>query len=124
MIILYSPQTTTVELRHPPTERHTMLSFTLTQSTPPSVELLPPTPPSEPTGTIIRLPEALTVKDFAEALQFKTKDVLMQLMSLGTVASINTVIGLDLANTVAQKLGKDVLLLSDEEAIERSEENV
>jgi len=55
-------------------------------------------------------------------LQFKTKDVLMQLMSLGTVASINTVIGLDLANTVAQKLGKDVFLLSEEEASERSEE--
>jgi translation initiation factor IF-2 len=49
--------------------------------------------------------------------------VLMQLMSLGTVASINTVIGLDLANTVAQKLGKDMLLLSEEEAIERSEDN-
>src|SRR5512145_122914 len=48
----------------------------------------------------------------------------MQLMSLGTVASINTVIGLDLANTVAQKLGKDVLLLSEEESIERSEDNV
>jgi len=47
----------------------------------------------------------------------------MQLMSLGTVASINTVIGLDLANTVAQKLGKDMLLLSEEEAIERSEDN-
>ena len=47
----------------------------------------------------------------------------MQLMSLGTVASINTVIGLDLANTVAQKLGKDVRLLSEEEAIERSEDS-
>jgi translation initiation factor IF-2 len=55
-------------------------------------------------------------------LHLKTKDVLMQLMSLGTVASINTVIGLDLANTVAQKLGKDVLLISEEEAIERPED--
>jgi len=68
---------------------------------------------------IVRLPEALTVKDFADTLHLKTKDVLMQLMSLGTVASINTVIGLDLAHTVAQKLGKDVLLISEEEAIER-----
>src|SRR6267142_1922742 len=94
---LYRPHATTVATDPPP---------------PPSVELVPPTPPLEPTSTIVRLPEALTVKDFAEALQFKTKDVLMRLMSLGTVASINTVIGLDLANTVAQKLGKDVLLLS------------
>src|SRR5713226_9300504 len=121
---LYRPQATTVATSPPPTESPTMLSSTLTQPTPPPVELLPPTPPLEPTSPIIRLPEALTVKDFAEALQFKTTDVLMQLMSLGTVASINTVIGLDLANTVAQKLGKDVLLLSEEEAIERSEDNV
>ena len=120
---LYRPHATTVATRPPPTESPTMLSSTFTPPTPPPVELVPPTPPLEPTSTIVRLPEALTVKDFAEALQFKTKDVLMQLMSLGTVASINTVIGLDLANTVAQKLGKDVLLLSEEEAIERSEDN-
>jgi translation initiation factor IF-2 len=120
---LYRPHATTVATSPPPTESPTMLSSTFTPPTPPPVELVPPTPPLEPTSTIIRLPEALTVKDFAEALQFKTKDVLMQLMSLGTVASINTVIGLDLANTVAQKLGQDVLLLSEEEAIERSEDN-
>jgi len=119
---LYRPHATTVATSPPPTESPTMLSSTFTPPTPPPVELVSP-PPLEPTSTIIRLPEALTVKDFAEALQFKTRDVLMQLMSLGTVASINTVIGLDLANTVAQRLGQDVLLLSEEEAIERSEDN-
>ena len=120
---LYRPHATTVATSPPPTESPTMLSSTFTPPTPPPVELVLPTPPLEPTSTIVRLPEALTVKDFAEALQFKTKDVLMQLMSLGTVASINTVIGLELANTVAQKLGKDVLLLSEEEASERTEDN-
>jgi translation initiation factor IF-2 len=120
---LYRPHATTVATNPPPTESPTMLSSTFTPPTPPPVELVSPAPPLEPTSTIVRLPEALTVKDFAEALQFKTRDVLMQLMSLGTVASINTVIGLDLANTVAQKLGKDMLLLSEEEAIERSEDN-
>ena len=120
---LYRPHATTVATNPPPTESPTMLSSTFTPPTPPPVELVSPTLPLEPTSTIVRLPEALTVKDFAEALQFKTRDVLMQLMSLGTVASINTVIGLDLANTVAQKLGKDMLLLSEEEAIERSEDN-
>ena len=64
---------------------------------------------------VLRLPEALTVKDFAEALHLKNKDVLMQLMSMGTVASINHVIDLDTANTLAQKLGKDVTLVSEEE---------
>lgn len=120
---LYRPHATTVATSPPPTESPIMLSSTFTPPQPPPVELVLPTPPLEPTSTIVRLPEALTVKDFAEALQFKTKDVLMQLMSLGTVASINTVIGLDLANTVAQKLGKDVLLLSEEEAGERVEDN-
>ena len=78
--------------------------------------------PPEPTGTILNLPEALTVKDLSEALGLKTKDVLMQLMSVGTVASINTVIGLELANTVAQKLGQNVLLVSEEESFERPED--
>ena len=120
---IYRPHATTVVTSPSPTESPTMLSSTFTPPTPPPVELVLSTPSLEPTSTIVRLPEALTVKDFAEALQFKTKDVLMQLMSLGTVASINTVIGLDLANTVAQKLGKDVLLLSEEEAGERTEDN-
>ena len=93
---LYRPHATTVATNPPPTESPTMLSSTFTPPTPPPVELVSPTLPLEPTSTIVRLPEALTVKDFAEALQFKTRDVLMQLMSLGTVASINTVIGLDL----------------------------
>ena len=121
---LYRTSETAVTTSPPPIESPTMPSSTLTQPTPPPVELLPSPPQLESTSTIVRLPEALTVKDFAEALHLKTKDVLMQLMSLGTVASINTVIGLDLANTVAQKLGQEVLLLSEEEAIERPDESV
>jgi len=121
---LYRTNETAVTTSPPPIESPTMPSPTLTQPTPPPVELLPSPLQLESTSTIVRLPEALTVKDFAEALHLKTKDVLMQLMSLGTVASINTVIGLDLANTVAQKLGQEVLLLSEEEAIERPDESV
>jgi len=121
---LYRTNETAVTTSPPPIESPTMPSPTLAQPTPPPVEFLPSPPQLESTSTIVRLPEALTVKDFAEALHLKTKDVLMQLMSLGTVASINTVIGLDLANTVAQKLGQEVLLLSEEEAIERPDESV
>jgi translation initiation factor IF-2 len=69
-------------------------------------------PPLSP-KKVIRMPEATTVKDFAAALDVKTQDVLMQLMSLGTVASINHVIDLDTANALAQKLGKDVTLVSE-----------
>jgi translation initiation factor IF-2 len=73
----------------------------------------PPPMPPEPVGNVVRLPEALTVKNFADALHLRTNDVLMQLMNLGTVASINHVIDLDTANTVARELGKDVTLISE-----------
>jgi translation initiation factor IF-2 len=69
-------------------------------------------PPPEPAGTVLRLPEAITVKDFAAALELKTRDVLMQLMSMGIVASINYVLDLETANTLVQKLGKDITLVS------------
>ncbi len=64
-------------------------------------------------GKVVQLPEALTVKDLAEALDLSTKDILLQLMSLGTVASINHVINLDTANAVVQKLGKAVTLVAE-----------
>ncbi len=64
-------------------------------------------------GKVVQLPEALTVKDLAEALDLSTKDILLQLMSLGTVASINHVINLDTANAVVQKLGKAVTLIAE-----------
>lgn len=77
---------------------------------------------AEPKGSVIHLPEAVTVKDLAEVLHLKTKDVLMQLMSLGSVASINTVLDLETANTVAQKLGKDIVLVSEEDNLDALEE--
>ncbi len=120
---LYRPPETTIVASSPPKESPALSSHILVQPTPHPVESPPPIPQPEPTAMIVRLPEALTVKDFADTLHLKTKDVLMQLMSLGTVASINTVIGLDLANAVAQKLGKDVLLISEEETLDRPDDN-
>jgi translation initiation factor IF-2 len=73
-----------------------------------------PQPPASGTnGNVLHLPEALTVKDFAEALKLSTKDILMQLMNMGTLASINHVIDLDTANTLAQQLGKDVTIVAE-----------
>jgi translation initiation factor IF-2 len=83
----------------------------------------PPAPPAAP-SKVIRLPEAITVKDFAEALDIKTQDVLMQLMSIGTVASINYVIDLGTANALVQKLGKDVTIVSEAEKPSEVEEEV
>ena len=64
--------------------------------------------------TVVRVPEALTVKDLVDTAQVKAKDVFMQLMSFGTLASINTVIDVDIANSVLQNLGKDITLVSEQ----------
>ena len=65
-------------------------------------------------ATVVRVPEALTVKDLMETAQVKAKDVFMQLMGFGTLASINTVIDVDTANSVLQKLGKNLTLVSEQ----------
>ena len=65
--------------------------------------------------TVVRVPEALTVKDLVDTAQVKAKDVFMQLMSFGTLASINTVIDVDIANSVLQNLGKDITLVSEQD---------
>ena len=72
--------------------------------------------PAESHGvTVVRVPEALTVKDLVETAQVKAKDVFMHLMDSGALPSINTVIDIDIANTVLQKLGKSVTLVSEQE---------
>ena len=76
--------------------------------------------PVKPDGsTVVRVPEALTVKDLVDTAQVKAKDVFMQLMSFGTLPSINTVIDIDIANNVLQNMGKNITLVSEqEEAVE------
>ena len=66
-------------------------------------------------ATVVRVPEALTVKDLVDTVQIKAKDVFMQLMSFGTLASINTVIDVDIANNVLQNLGKHITLVSEQD---------
>lgn len=88
------------------------------------VESTETAPSTVATGPVLRLPEAMTVKDFAAALEVKTQEVLMQLMSLGTVASINHVIDLDTANTLASRLGKQVTIVSEEEPAAAEEQEM
>src|SRR5262245_33823867 len=64
---LYRTHETIVTTSLPPIESSTMSSPTLTQPLSPPVESLPSLPQGEPTSTIVHLPEALTVKDFADA---------------------------------------------------------
>ena len=84
--------------------------------------LAPPMPkPAKQDGTaVIRVSEALTVKDLVDTGQVKAKDVFMQLMSFGTLASINTVIGVEVANSVLQNLGKNITLVSEQDEASES----
>ena len=74
----------------------------------------PSMPADSHEATVVRVPEALTVKDLVETAQVKAKDVFMQLMGFGTLPSINTVIDVDTANGVLQKLGKSITLVSEQ----------
>jgi translation initiation factor IF-2 len=109
-----APEQATAVIGTPPPPDRTISTQSSKPAKPDGVAA-PSRPLSETNGKVLRLPEALTVKDFAAALQLTARDVLMQLMSMGTVASINQVIDLDTANAVAQKLGKNVTLVAEGE---------
>ena len=74
--------------------------------------------------TVVRVPEALTVKDLIDTAQVKAKDVLMQLMNFGTLASVNTVIDIDIANNVLQNLGKTITLVSEQDEVPEAAGNL
>jgi len=111
---LYREQDAAVVPVPPPIEQNATVTA-LEAAQPIVAPALPPMQSATPEKAL-RVTEPLTIKDFAEALQVTTKDVLAQLMSMGTMASINQVIDLDTANVVAQKLGKHVTLVTEGEA--------
>jgi len=111
---LYREQDAAVVPVPPPIEQNVTVTA-LEAVRPITAPALPPTQSATP-EVVLRVTEPLTVKDFAEALQITTEDVLAQLMSMGTTASINQVIDPDTANVVAQKLGRHVTLVTEGEA--------
>jgi hypothetical protein len=110
---LYREQDTVVT-SVPPSVAQTATITALESAQPIAAPAQLPTQPT--TGKILRLPETFTIKDFAEALQVTVEDVLAQLMHMGTVASMNQVIDLDMANVVAHKLEKHVTLVAESKA--------
>ena len=111
---LYREQDTAVTSVPPPVAQTATITA-LESAQPIAAPAQLPTQPTT-TGKILRLPETFTIKDFAEALQVTVEDVLAQLMRMGTVASMNQVIDLDMANVVAHKLGKHVTLVTESKA--------
>jgi translation initiation factor IF-2 len=80
---------------------------------------------SEPTADkekIVSLSEAVTVKEFADKLGLRVKDVLKKFMDLGYFFNLNQVLNSDLAVRVAEDLGYMAEIVSFEEDLSIQEE--
>ncbi len=73
-----------------------------------------PTPPPPITRTI-SLAEGMTVKDLAEKLELRAKDVLKKLIERRLMMTINTTLDTETATMVAREFGADVEMRSFEE---------
>lgn len=98
---------------------------------PAPVEEVPPlvAPPVEakplvevPPKPVIKLAEAITVKELAERLGQSVSDLIKRLMKLGIMATINQSVSPEVAKQVAAQLGIEVELLPIEELVEAPEE--
>jgi translation initiation factor IF-2 len=80
---------------------------------------LPPlvhdTPP--PITKLITLAEGMTVKDLADKLELKVKDVLKKLLDRRMMLTINSTLDADTAQTIAREFGAEVLIRSFEEEL-------
>ena len=74
----------------------------------------PFTPPGEP----VTLSEGMTVRQFADKLGVKSKDLIKLLFDRGVMATINHVIEPELAAQVAEHLGTETVLLTFEEEVQ------
>ena len=73
-----------------------------------------PAPPPPVTRTIT-LAEGMTVKDLAERLEVKPKDVLKKLIERRVMMTINTTLDPETATTIAREFGADVKMRTFEE---------
>ena len=82
---------------------------------PPVVEAPPPI------TKMITLAEGMTVKDLADKLDVKVKDVLKKLMDLRMMMTINSTLDAETATLVARYFGAEVLIRSFEEELTEEE---
>jgi translation initiation factor IF-2 len=70
-----------------------------------------------PITKLITLAEGMTVKDLADKLDVKAKDVLKKLMERRMMMTINSTLDADTATMIARSFGADVLIRSFEEEL-------
>ena len=99
------------------------------QSMPEAEQPIHPLPEPEVKENIIELSESVTVKELSEKLNTEPKDIIKNLMGMGMMASINQLVDLETAKTLAKSYGFDVRVdsLNDESLIyesKKDEENL
>jgi translation initiation factor IF-2 len=81
-----------------------------------------PKPELPPVPEEISLSEAVTVKELAEKLNRKSKDVIAKLLTRGVLANINQPLDPEVAVEVAQDFGSTATVLSFEEETQKKDE--
>jgi translation initiation factor IF-2 len=81
----------------------------------PSAPAMPAAPP--PVSRTITLAEGMTVKDLADKLDVRAKDVLAKLLTKRIMLTINSTLDTETATMVAREFGADVQLRSFEEEL-------
>ncbi|MDQ3169704.1 MAG: translation initiation factor IF-2, partial [Acidobacteriota bacterium] len=74
-------------------------------------------PPPPPITRSVTLAEGMTVKDLAEKLDVKVKDVMLKLMARRMMMTINTTLDTDTAQMIAREFGADVAMRTFEEEL-------
>ncbi|MCS6816050.1 MAG: translation initiation factor IF-2 [Blastocatellia bacterium] len=80
-----------------------------------------PAPPPVKELKPIRLPETVTVREFAEKLQVAPRDVIQKLVARRIFATINQTLDHDVARELGREFGYEVTFTSFEELIEEQE---
>ena len=70
----------------------------------------------------VTISEGMTVRDFADKLGVKAKDLIQILMRKGVMATINHVMEAELAEDVAADLGVDAMIVSFEEEVQLNQD--
>jgi len=86
-----------------------------------SVETATPTPPPVRELKPVRLPETVTVREFAEKLQLAPRDIIQKLVARRIFATINQPLDREIAQELGREFGYDVSFTSFEELIEEQE---
>lgn len=76
----------------------------------------------KPTAPVIRtveIPEAISVAELAQRMAVKAGDVIMELMNMGTMATINQVLDADTATLVVEEMGHNVVSAVSDDDFEK-----